>query len=87
MKKIIDRNYLEGIVIGTIIYLIYIQFNNKPKNKTNEIKPVNLLNYIKTNNNDNLSLPKFINTNYFIFIIIFTYIYNKIKKNLKDRYI
>ena len=87
MKKIIDRNYLEGIVIGTIIYLIYIQLINKPKKKTNEIKPINLLNYIKTNDSDSFNLPKFINTNYFIFIIIFTYFYNKIKKKLKDRYI
>ena len=87
MRNIIERNYIEGFIIGTLIYFIYILFNNKSEKKTDEIKPINLLNYVKTNNHEHFKLPNFINTNYFIFIIIFIYFYNKIKKKLKDRYI
>ncbi len=79
-----NNNYLQGIILGTIIYFIYYQFNFKLKNKN---KSINILDYIKTDSKKSISLPSFCNTNYFIFICIFTYFYNRIKVYIKKRYI
>ena len=89
MNTDFDKSYIEGFFIGSIIYIIYFELylRLKNKNKSKENKPIDLLNYIKTDNRKKMSYPKFINTNYFIFVSIFTYIYQKIKKNLKKRYI
>ena len=87
MNTDFDKSYIEGFFIGSIIYIVYFELYLKNKNKSTENKPIDLLNYIKTDTHKKMSYPKFINSNYFIFVSIFIYIYQKIKKNLKDRYI
>jgi len=87
MNTDFDKSYIEGFFIGSIIYIVYFELYLKNKNKSTENKPIDLLNYIKTDTHKKMSYPKFINSNYFIFVSIFTYIYQKIKKNLKKRYI
>ena len=86
----IDKYYLEGFVIGSIIYFLYFGINNrfkKSKKKNND--NINLLNYLKSPivKISGLKIPNFINLNYFIIVNIFSYIYYKIKKYIKNRYI
>ena len=96
MNTIINRNYIEGIIIGTFIFFIYIEISPRMGNiwyRTNskgkkELKPINMLNYIKTNTQKKVMwYPKLWDINYFIFVTIFTYLYNKIKIYIYERYI
>lgn len=88
----INKYYLEGVIISSIIYFIYYGVKNTfTKSKSNTKKnsnDINLLNYVKIENkNRNIKLPNIINIQYVIFVNIFSYIYYKIKYYIKNRYI
>ena len=85
----IDKYYLEGFVIGSIIYFLYFGINNRlKKSKITNNDNINLLNYLKSPIVKKSGLiPNFINLNYFVIVNIFSYIYYKIKKYIKNRYI
>lgn len=77
------RNYIEGIIIGSILYFIFSL--KKPKNKKS--KEISISNYITIDNISNTDKEIKIDIMYFIFVISFSYLYNRIKIKYKSRYI